>query len=280
MKTLLLAVVLLLVSACAPQGRYPSFDGISGGIPTVIPKMASDAAQHIATLYSPGKDAITINSDGRFAEALTHDLQQKGFAMLPSGVPVTYKLDLLKDEEPKTVYLSVYTPAGNLAKTYTVDGNKSIADRGVAVSVLDSAFVPSSASLPAATVAKTADKPTPEQKTTVATGKAPTPVVPAAQHSAPLATTIASYPAPAPGPAAAWQIQPGLLSPQLKKMAESAGYTLVWRSSNDFDLAVSSAYQGDFINFVQQLFMQLHTQGTPLRVTIFKGNKVIEVVED
>lgn len=78
-----------------------------------------------------------------------------------------------------------------------------------------------------------------------------------------------------------WTISPGLLRGQLESWSAQAGYQLVWKARNDFEMFSQAAFQGDFTGAVQKLFNGMHSQGSGLlRATIYQGNKVLEVTEE
>jgi hypothetical protein len=119
---------------------------------------------------------------------------------------------------------------------------------------------------------------------------------------APLPAPASPLPAPAPAPLPAmspvaaspvsvsppeslasptiWSLHPGLLKGQMQVWATQANYQLIWNSPNDFDLEAQSDFYGTFSDVVKQAFETLHNQGTPLRVVIHTGNRVLVVNDD
>lgn len=77
-----------------------------------------------------------------------------------------------------------------------------------------------------------------------------------------------------------WGIAPGPLRAQLSAWAARAGYQTVWRAANDYEMESHARFQGDFLSAVQQLFTGLQRVGIALRVTVFKSNNVLEVMEN
>ena len=78
-----------------------------------------------------------------------------------------------------------------------------------------------------------------------------------------------------------WLIAPGLLRGQLENWSAQAGYQLVWKARNDFEMFSQASFQGDFTGAVKKLMGGMHSQGSGLlRATIYQGNKVLEVTEE
>ena len=59
-----------------------------------------------------------------------------------------------------------------------------------------------------------------------------------------------------------------------------AHYQLIWKAQHDFDLEARADFEGDFEAAIKQLFAGLHRSGHALRVTLYRGNNVLEVAED
>ncbi len=77
-----------------------------------------------------------------------------------------------------------------------------------------------------------------------------------------------------------WEIQPGALRAQVSAWAARAGYQLVWKADNDFIMESSAQFQGDFLDAVKELFLGMQATGNhALRVTVYQGNKVLEITE-
>ncbi|MDR2744446.1 MAG: TcpQ domain-containing protein [Desulfovibrio sp.] len=77
-----------------------------------------------------------------------------------------------------------------------------------------------------------------------------------------------------------WEISPGSLRGQINGWTARAGYTLVWHTDRDFEMSSYTAYRGDFVEAVKQLFSGLQRAGYPLRITIYKGNQTLEITEN
>jgi hypothetical protein len=81
-------------------------------------------------------------------------------------------------------------------------------------------------------------------------------------------------------PAQVWAINQGSLSNQLMGWASSAGYQLVWKVNRDLEMTSYSQFPGSFHEAIKNLFNGLALAGHPLRVTLYEGNRVVEVVEE
>ena len=77
-----------------------------------------------------------------------------------------------------------------------------------------------------------------------------------------------------------WEIVKGeMLKAQLERWASDAGYTLIWSAHNDYEMQSDSTFNGPFKDAVKAFFGALQSGGHALRVTIYEGNKVMEVSE-
>ena len=89
-----------------------------------------------------------------------------------------------------------------------------------------------------------------------------------------------SSPPPSVPPAPSWDVAPGSLRTQLEHWAMRAHYQLIWRATHDFELEARAGFGEDFETAIKQLFAGLHRGGHALRVTLYRGNNVLEVAED
>lgn len=108
---------------------------------------------------------------------------------------------------------------------------------------------------------------------------APIPVVTAAPQPLPLEPMTAPT-ADTPTTPEIWNITPGTLRAQLTAWGSLAGYQLIWKADHDYDIEVHANFKGDFLSAIQQLFSGLQRVGSPLRVTLYKSNNVMEVQEN
>ena len=80
--------------------------------------------------------------------------------------------------------------------------------------------------------------------------------------------------------APAFLIAPGALAPQLAGWCRDAGWQLVWRASRDVSIVSSVSYKGPFASALRAVFRDLRAVGQPFRVTVFEGNRVVDVAEE
>lgn len=77
-----------------------------------------------------------------------------------------------------------------------------------------------------------------------------------------------------------WEIHKGeMLHNLMEGWAAIAGYSLIWNAQNDYEMRSSANFSGVFVDAVKNFFAALQANGLALRVTIYQGNKVMEVSE-
>lgn len=118
--------------------------------------------------------------------------------------------------------------------------------------------------------------PSPETVTPVAEPPvAPAPSAPTVSSETPTpvaATAIEAVPV--------WEIHKGeMLRGLMEGWAAIAGYSLIWNAQNDYEMRSSATFSGVFVDAVKNFFAALQANGLALRVTIYQGNKVMEVSE-
>lgn len=150
---------------------------------------------------------------------------------------------------------------------------------------------------PAASASPALQTPTPEQisrKPSLPKEAEPAPAVVPVAASVPAPAAPATSPAvytalePLPGsepvapavPEQAWEITRGqMLRSQMEGWAAVAGYSLVWNARHDYEMRSSATFTGSFHDAVKRFYAALQANGLALRVTIYEGNKVMEVNE-
>lgn len=75
-----------------------------------------------------------------------------------------------------------------------------------------------------------------------------------------------------------WTLRPGSLMNQLDDWAKKEHWKIIWKSNYDLELNAEASFSGDFVHAVEQVFNSLHKRNNGLRVTIYKTNKVVEVI--
>lgn len=143
--------------------------------------------------------------------------------------------------------------------------------------------------------ALTLEKPKPSEPVAYAPVAVNMPTAPSPETSAPVteppvapapSTPTVSSEAPTPVAATAieavpvWEIHKGeMLRALMEGWAAIAGYSLIWNAQNDYEMRSSATFSGVFVDAVKSFFAALQANGLALRVTIYQGNKVMEVSE-
>ena len=154
-------------------------------------------------------------------------------------------------------------------------------------------MMPSSASIPTTTPtarqispALTLEKPQPPAPASAPLQSAPAMMaqgkpVAAQTEVQPAAAVIEEQDSPAPVTASPlWEIHKGeMLHSQMEAWAAVGGYSLIWNAQHDYEMRSNAAFSGSFIEAVKDFFAALQANGLALRVTIYQGNKVMEVSE-
>lgn len=141
----------------------------------------------------------------------------------------------------------------------------------------------------------TLGKPKPSEPVAYAPVAVNMPTAPSPETSAPVteppvapapSTPTVSSEAPTPVAATAieavpvWEIHKGeMLRGLMEGWAAIAGYSLIWNAQNDYEMRSSATFSGVFVDAVKNFFAALQANGLALRVTIYQGNKVMEVSE-
>ena len=77
-----------------------------------------------------------------------------------------------------------------------------------------------------------------------------------------------------------FRVVPGALAPQLADWCQDAGWQMVWRAGRDVAIVSSVSYKGPFASALEAVFRDLRAVGQPFRVTVFEGNRVVDVAEE
>lgn len=75
-------------------------------------------------------------------------------------------------------------------------------------------------------------------------------------------------------------LRPGPLSAQLGEWCARAGYELVWKVADEYEITSFSAFGSDFQKALVALFKGLMESGEPLRATVYERNHIVEVVSE
>lgn len=77
-----------------------------------------------------------------------------------------------------------------------------------------------------------------------------------------------------------WEIHKReMLRSTMEGWAAVAGYSLIWNAQHDYEMRSDATFRGEFLDAVKHFFAALQANGLALRVTIYQGNKVMEVSE-
>lgn len=195
------------------------------------------------------------------------------------------------------VYLSE-PPAGIIPVASSVPSPADVPEDQPAPQAATSAPMPDPVSLPSraqTSPALTLGKPKPSEPVAYAPVAVNMPTAPSPETSAPVteppvapapSTPTVSSEAPTPVAATAieavpvWEIHKGeMLRGLMEGWAAIAGYSLIWNAQNDYEMRSSATFSGVFVDAVKNFFAALQANGLALRVTIYQGNKVMEVSE-
>lgn len=195
------------------------------------------------------------------------------------------------------VYLSE-PPAGIIPVASSVPSPADVPEGQPAPQAVTPAPMPDPVSLPSraqTSPALTLGKPKPSEPVAYAPVAVNMPTAPSPETSAPVteppvapapSTPTVSNEAPTPVAATAieavpvWEIHKGeMLRGLMEGWAAIAGYSLIWNAQNDYEMRSSATFSGVFVDAVKNFFAALQANGLALRVTIYQGNKVMEVSE-
>ena len=94
---LLLCLAIASGSGCLHQrSASGSFDGLSSDYGNDARILAEQAAEELSRRHAPAHTAIALHrAPGTFGETLEQRLREDGFALNPSGLEVSYSLDVM-----------------------------------------------------------------------------------------------------------------------------------------------------------------------------------------
>lgn len=88
-------------------------------------------------------------------------------------------------------------------------------------------------------------------------------------------------PLPFAVPSRVWRLHQGAaLHEELAHWAAQAGWTLVWHPAFSWRVAADAEFEGTFPEAIQGTIQALFDQGAPVRLLLWMGNSVAEVVSD
>lgn len=270
------ALIFLMLTAMPSLGiaREFSFDNVSKEYPQDAEYFAFDASQKLAKLYEKPQEVNLILLPGKnekFADNISTFLVRNGFTVngKTDGTALSYTFDFI---DKKRAYLRLELSDGKHIGVVRTLGVSSFVVPGTAAS-LASAPATKAEEIEESQQVQTQAKPAPQLKQQApaqtalseikAETKAITPILPAK---------------PMLPQAKVWVLRPGSLMNQLDEWAKGESWKLIWQANYDLDLNADASFTGDFIKVVEEIFNSLPRRNNGLRVSIYKRNKVVEVV--
>lgn len=273
-KALLLLLIMLIAMPSLGIAHEFSYDNVSKKFPIDAEYFAYDAAAKLAKSYEKPQDVNLILLPGKsekFADNISTFLVRNGFTVngKTDGTALSYTFDFI---DKKRAYLRLELSDGKHIGVVRTLGASSFVVPGTAAS-LASAPATKAEEIEESRQVQTQAKPAPQlkQQAPAQTAlselkvetKAITPILPAK---------------PMPPQAKVWILRPGSLMNQLDEWAKGESWKLIWQANYDLDLNADATFSGDFIKVVEQIFNSLPRKNNGLRVSIYKQNKVVEVI--
>ena len=250
------ALFLLMLTAMPFTGiaREFSYDNVSKKFPIDAEYFAFEASQKLAKNYEKPQDVNLIllpAKNEKFADNIGTFLVRSGFTVngKTDGTALSYTFDFI---DKKRAYLRLELSDG---KHIGVVRNLGASSFAVPATATEERIVPEQKEQ-----SKAAQTALSEIK---AETKATTPILPVK---------------PIPPQAKVWVLRQGSLMNQLDEWAKGESWKLIWQANYDLDLNADASFAGDFIKVVEQVFSSLPRKNNGLRVSIYKRNKVVEVI--
>ncbi len=250
------ALFLLMLTAMPFTGiaREFSYDNVSKKFPIDAEYFAFEASQKLAKNYEKPQDVNLIllpAKNEKFADNIGTFLVRSGFTVngKTDGTALSYTFDFI---DKKRAYLRLELSDG---KHIGVVRNLGASSFAVPATATEERIVPEQKEQ-----SKAAQTALSEIK---AETKATTPILPVK---------------PIPPQAKVWVLRQGSLMNQLDEWAKGESWKLIWQANYDLDLNADASFLGDFINVVEQIFSSLPRKNNGLRVSMYKQNKVVEVI--
>jgi hypothetical protein len=134
----------------------------------------------------------------------------------------------------------------------------------------------------AASTAAAASGSTSHAGTSSATVHGAVPALAATVAAASTASTASSVPAvPPPPPLPTWRIELSdrTVRAALTRWAQQAGWQLIWEAPVDFSVDAPAAVTGTFDQALQSVVAALANSNAPVQAILYRGNKVLRIVE-
>lgn len=282
-KALLLLLIMLIAMPSLGIAHEFSFDTVSKKYPYDAEYFAYDASQKLAKTYEKPQDINLIllpAKNDRFVDNLSTFLVRNGFTIndKTDGTALSYTFDFI---DKKRAYLRLELSDGKHIGVVRTLGASSFVTP-----------VTAAASLAPATHAEEIEESQQTSKQQVQTQtNVQAKVAPQPKQQAPAQTALSEIKAEAKATAApimprtpilpqtkVWVLRQGSLMNQLDEWARGENWKLIWQANYDLDLNADATFSGDFIKVVEQIFNSLPRKNNGLRVSIYKQNKVVEVI--
>lgn len=278
-KALLLLLIMLIAMPTLGIAHEFSYDNVSKKFPIDAEYFAYDAAAKLARSYEKPQEVNLILLPGKnekFGDNISTFLIRNGFTVngKTDGTALSYTFDFI---DKKRAYLRLELSDGKHIGVVRTLGASSFVIPGTAASL---------ASAPA-TKAEEIEEKNIQQVSSQQAQQKPAPQL---KQQAPAQTALSEIKAetkaitpilpakPMLPQAKVWVLRPGSLMNQLDEWARGENWKLIWQANYDLDLNADATFSGDFIKVVEQIFNSLPRKNNGLRVSIYKQNKVVEVV--
>jgi len=84
-----------------------------------------------------------------------------------------------------------------------------------------------------------------------------------------------------PKPKARWQLRKGaLVHEELRVWAQLAGWEFRWHPGMTWNVVADTAFPGEFADAISRVIEALYREGHPVRLVLWEGNQVAEVVSN
>lgn len=278
-KALLLLLIMLIAMPTLGIAHEFSYDNVSKKFPIDAEYFAFEASQKLAKIYEKPQEVNLILLSGKnekFADNISTFLVRNGFTVngKTDGTALSYTFDFI---DKKRAYLRFELSDGKHIGVVRTLGATSFA----APAVTSTAFAP-------ATKAEEV-----EEKNIQQTSQPQKSIVPGTSKQQNIQPNAAAQKAlselkteplkPVFNPISqqtskVWVLKQGSLMNQLDEWAKGESWKLIWQANYDLDLNADATFTGDFIKVVEQIFNSLPRKNNGLRVSIYKQNKVVEVI--
>lgn len=272
-KALLLLLIMLIAMPTLGIAHEFSYDNVSKKFPIDAEYFAFEASQKLAKIYEKPQEVNLVllpAKNDKLINNLSTYLVRNGFTLndKTDGTALGYTFDFI---DKQRAYLRFELSDGKHIGVVRTLGATSFA----APAVTSTAFAPATKAeeIEESRQVQTQAKPAPQLKQQApaqtvlseikAETKAITPILPAK---------------PMLPQAKVWVLRPGSLMNQLDEWARGESWKLIWQANYDLDLNADATFSGDFIKVVEQIFNSLPRKNNGLRVSIYKQNKVVEVI--